>query len=164
MSSQASPGTPASVPRVSRSATNASGNQNTPRDSSLPHSRLYSRLVISIVILNLWLTTSQMSRLTLLSSLLTLTWFLTAHILEYTSVNSCRHSSPHLWWLTFGILCIMYIMVLEVGTVSATMLSPWLIVRHLGCPPGFYRLYPCAYSFRSWISLTSLKCQLTMGP
>jgi len=54
------------------------------------------------------------SRLTLLSSLLTLSWFLTAHILEYTSINTCRHSSPHLWWLTFGILCLMYLMVLEV--------------------------------------------------
>ncbi|KAF8161091.1 hypothetical protein B0H34DRAFT_788231 [Crassisporium funariophilum] len=53
-------------------------------------------------------------RLTLLSSLMTLSWFLTAHILEYTSVNTCRHSSPHLWWLVFGILCIMYFMVLEV--------------------------------------------------
>lgn len=61
----------------------------------LPHTQLYSRL-------------------TLLSSLMTLTWFLTAHILEYTSVHTCRHSSPHLWWLTFGILCIMYLMVLEV--------------------------------------------------
>ncbi|KAG6915789.1 hypothetical protein DXG01_009827 [Tephrocybe rancida] len=41
-------------------------------------------------------------------------WFLTAHILEYTSINTCRHSSPHIWWLTFGILCLMYLMVLEV--------------------------------------------------
>ncbi|KAF9012323.1 hypothetical protein BDQ17DRAFT_1537204 [Cyathus striatus] len=66
-----------------------------PEPNPLPHSHLYSRL-------------------TLLSSLLTLSWFLTAHILEYTSLNTCRHSSPHLWWLTFGILCIMYFMVLEV--------------------------------------------------
>ncbi|KAF9460686.1 hypothetical protein BDZ94DRAFT_1265294 [Collybia nuda] len=61
----------------------------------LPYTRLYSRL-------------------TLLSSLLTLSWFLTAHILEYTSINTCRRSSPHIWWLTFGILCLMYLMVLEV--------------------------------------------------
>ncbi|KAL0955910.1 hypothetical protein HGRIS_002101 [Hohenbuehelia grisea] len=54
------------------------------------------------------------TRLSLLSSLLTLSWFLTAHILAYTSVDTCRHSSPHLWWLIFGILCIMYLMVLEV--------------------------------------------------
>ena len=44
----------------------------------------------------------------------TLTWFLTAHILEYTSVNSCRLSAPLVWWLTFGILCTMYLLVLEV--------------------------------------------------
>jgi hypothetical protein len=52
--------------------------------------------------------------LTLLSSLLTLSWFLTAHILEYTSINTCRHTSPHLWWLVFAILCTMYLMILEV--------------------------------------------------
>ncbi|TFK75437.1 hypothetical protein BDN72DRAFT_757762 [Pluteus cervinus] len=54
------------------------------------------------------------SRLTVLSSLMTLSWFLTAHILEYTSVHTCRFAAPHLWWLIFGILCIMYLMVLEV--------------------------------------------------
>jgi len=52
-----------------------------------------------------------MDRLILLYSLLTLTWFITAHILEYTSVYTCRRSSPHLWWLTFGILSVMYIKV-----------------------------------------------------
>lgn len=54
------------------------------------------------------------ARLSLLSSMLTLTWFLTAHILEYTSIDSCRLSSPLVWWLTFGILCTMYFLVLEV--------------------------------------------------
>jgi hypothetical protein len=54
------------------------------------------------------------SRLALLSSLLTLTWFLTAHIFEYTSTKTCRLTSPHLWWLVFGILSIMYLVVLEV--------------------------------------------------
>ncbi|KAF7376155.1 hypothetical protein MSAN_00030400 [Mycena sanguinolenta] len=54
------------------------------------------------------------SRLSILSSLITLSWFLTAHILEYTSMHSCRFSSPHVWWLIFGILCIMYLVVLEV--------------------------------------------------
>ncbi|PFH51481.1 hypothetical protein AMATHDRAFT_80212 [Amanita thiersii Skay4041] len=54
------------------------------------------------------------SRLTLVCSLLTLSWFLTAHILEYTSIKTCRHTSPHLWWLMFGILCIMYLMISEI--------------------------------------------------
>ncbi|KAF7315741.1 RING-type domain-containing protein [Mycena indigotica] len=63
--------------------------------AALPHTVLYSRLSI-------------------LSSLFTLSWFLTAHILAYSSVHTCRNSSPHIWWLTFGILCIMYLVVLEV--------------------------------------------------
>ncbi|TCD71238.1 hypothetical protein EIP91_011716 [Steccherinum ochraceum] len=54
------------------------------------------------------------TRLSLLTSLISLSWFLTAHILEYTSTNTCRHTSPHLWWLTFGILCILYLMILEI--------------------------------------------------
>ncbi|KAJ2922722.1 hypothetical protein H1R20_g14362, partial [Candolleomyces eurysporus] len=70
------------------------------------------------------------SRLTLFSSLLTLSWFLTAHILQYTSLNTCRHTSPHLWWLTFGILCIMYVMVLEVLLLGfiVLVLAPILFV------------------------------------
>ena len=60
--------------------------------------------------------------LTLISSLTTLSWFLTAHILEYTSVSTCRHTSPHLWWLIFGILCIMYLMVLEVVLLGLIVL------------------------------------------
>ncbi len=47
-------------------------------------------------------------------SFLTLAWFLAAHVLAYTSVNTCRLSSPHLWWLTFAILCTLYLMVLEI--------------------------------------------------
>ncbi|KAH0827967.1 hypothetical protein J3R83DRAFT_3605 [Lanmaoa asiatica] len=54
------------------------------------------------------------ARLSLFLSMFTLTWFLTAHILEYTSVNTCRLSAPLVWWLTFGILCTMYLLVLEV--------------------------------------------------
>ncbi|CCM01466.1 uncharacterized protein FIBRA_03520 [Fibroporia radiculosa] len=54
------------------------------------------------------------ARLTLLGTFMSLAWFLTAHILEYTTVNDCRFTSPHLWWLTFGILCILYIMILEI--------------------------------------------------
>ncbi|KAH7888593.1 hypothetical protein F5I97DRAFT_722104 [Phlebopus sp. FC_14] len=54
------------------------------------------------------------ARLSLFSSMLTLTWFLTAHILEYTSVDTCRLSAPLVWWLTFSILCTMYFLVLEV--------------------------------------------------
>lgn len=62
------------------------------------------------------------TRLSVLCSLLTLSWFLTAHILEYTSINTCRHTSPHLWWLVFGILCIMYLMVFEVIVIGFIVL------------------------------------------
>lgn len=69
-------------------------------------------------------------RLSLLSSLMTLSWFLTANILAYTSINTCRTSSPHLWWLTFGILCIMYLMVLEVFLLGFVVfiMAPLLFV------------------------------------
>lgn len=62
------------------------------------------------------------TRLSVLCSLLTLSWFLTAHILEYTSINTCRHTAPHLWWLVFGILCIMYLMVFEVVVIGFIVL------------------------------------------
>ncbi|KAF9531633.1 hypothetical protein CPB83DRAFT_868000 [Crepidotus variabilis] len=62
------------------------------------------------------------SRLTLLSSLITLSWFLTAHVLAYTSIETCRHTSPHLWWLVFGIMCIMYLMILEVVVLGFVVL------------------------------------------
>lgn len=60
----------------------------------------------------------------------TLTWFLTAHILEYTSVNSCRLSAPFVWWLTFGILCTMYLLVLEVVLFGflVFMVLPFIMV------------------------------------
>ncbi|KAI8992989.1 hypothetical protein BD414DRAFT_482963 [Trametes punicea] len=55
-----------------------------------------------------------LARLSLFESFLSLAWFLTAHVLAYTSVNTCRLSAPHLWWLTFGILCILYVLILEI--------------------------------------------------
>ncbi|KAI0728158.1 hypothetical protein C8Q72DRAFT_836159 [Fomitopsis betulina] len=58
------------------------------------------------------------SRLSILGNFMSLAWFLTAHILEYTSVNDCRYTSPHLWWTTFGILCILYLMVLEIFLIG----------------------------------------------
>ncbi|KAI0675340.1 hypothetical protein C8Q78DRAFT_1067124 [Trametes maxima] len=54
------------------------------------------------------------ARVSVFTTFLTLAWFLTAHVLAYTSVNTCRLSSPHLWWLTFGIMCILYLMMLEI--------------------------------------------------
>lgn len=71
------------------------------------------------------------SSLSLLTSFISLAWFLTAHILEYTSVNDCRFSSPHLWWLTFGILCILYVTILEIFLLGLLVfiLGPVIYVR-----------------------------------
>ncbi|OCH95185.1 hypothetical protein OBBRIDRAFT_884250 [Obba rivulosa] len=53
-------------------------------------------------------------RLQILLTFASFGWFLTAHVLEYTSVNTCRLAAPHLWWLTFGILCLLYLILLEI--------------------------------------------------
>ena len=88
------------------------------RARDLPYTVLYSRCVSFLRSIIDPYSIRPRSSLTLLSSLLTLSWFLTAHILEYTSINTCRHSSPHIWWLTFGILCLMYLSILEVILLS----------------------------------------------
>ncbi|KAI0344844.1 hypothetical protein BDW22DRAFT_1327114 [Trametopsis cervina] len=82
-------------------------------ENSLPNTHLYRRF-------------------NLITKVLSLVWFLTAHVLEYSSVNTCRHSSPHLWWLTFGILCILYVMLLEIFLIG-------LLIFILG--PILYLLY-----------------------
>ncbi|KAI0823678.1 hypothetical protein BC628DRAFT_1324439 [Trametes gibbosa] len=66
------------------------------------------------------------------TTLISLVWFLVAHILAYTSVNTCRFTSPHIWWLTFGIICILYVMVLEIFLLG-------LLVFILG--PVLYLVY-----------------------
>ncbi|EMD37914.1 hypothetical protein CERSUDRAFT_114564 [Gelatoporia subvermispora B] len=53
-------------------------------------------------------------RLQVLLTFASFGWFLTAHILEYTSISTCRVAAPHLWWLTFGILCLLYLILLEI--------------------------------------------------
>jgi len=53
-----------------------------------------------------------------MGSTFTLVWFVLVQILLYSSANTCRRSSPHLWWLTFGVLGVMYVMILEVVVVA----------------------------------------------
>jgi hypothetical protein len=53
-----------------------------------------------------------------MGSTFTLVWFVLAQIFMYSSIKTCRHSSPHLWWLTFGLLSVMYVMILEVVIVA----------------------------------------------
>lgn len=86
----------------------------TPASARSPGSRTPGSFTSAPLTENQLPYTALYSRLSLLTSVLSLVWFLTAHILEYTSVNTCRHSAPHLWWLTFGILCILYLMILEI--------------------------------------------------
>lgn len=78
------------------------------RDSQppLPHARTFSRSVsFSFTHISACLT---YLRLSSFSSLMSVTWFVTAHILVYTSVDTCRLASPHLWWLVFSIVALMY--------------------------------------------------------
>ncbi|VDC07690.1 unnamed protein product [Peniophora sp. CBMAI 1063] len=58
------------------------------------------------------------ARLSALSTIFTFAWFILAHIFVYTSVDSCRLSSPHIWWLSFALLCVMYISVVEVLLIA----------------------------------------------
>jgi hypothetical protein len=62
------------------------------------------------------------SSLSTLSSILTLSWFVVAHVLEATSISTCRHTSPHIWWLVFGLLCIVYLMIFRVVIVAIFVL------------------------------------------
>lgn len=75
---------------------------------------------------------------------MSLVWFLTAHVLEYTSVNTCRHSSPHLWWLTFGILCTLYLMILEIFILGLLVfiLGPVLYVCGILTTGGYTYVLP----------------------
>lgn len=70
-------------------------------------------------------------RLSLMGSTFTLVWFVLVQILLYSSANTCRRSSPHLWWLTFGVLSVMYVMILEVVVVAILVfvVGPILFVR-----------------------------------
>ncbi|KAF8748504.1 Zinc finger, C3HC4 type (RING finger) [Rhizoctonia solani] len=47
-----------------------------------------------------------------------LVWFVTANILLYGSIASCRYTSPYIWWLTFALLCLGYLVVAEMLLVA----------------------------------------------
>ena len=52
--------------------------------------------------------------MTSIMSFLSVVWFIGSHILVYTSLDTCRITSPHLWWLAFGILSIGYLIIAEI--------------------------------------------------
>ncbi|KEP48316.1 zinc-RING finger protein [Rhizoctonia solani 123E] len=47
-----------------------------------------------------------------------LVWFVTANILIYGSLTTCRYTSPYIWWLTFSLLCLGYLVVAEMVLVA----------------------------------------------
>ncbi|KIM32508.1 hypothetical protein M408DRAFT_220000 [Serendipita vermifera MAFF 305830] len=55
--------------------------------------------------------------LTTMLSLLSIIWFIASHVLVYTSLNTCRRTSPHLWYLAFSIMSIAYVLIAEVLAV-----------------------------------------------
>lgn len=57
---------------------------------------------------------ASLCRISVLFTIYSLAWFLLAHVFAYTSTNTCRFASPHIWWLTFSILCLTYIAIAEV--------------------------------------------------
>lgn len=59
------------------------------------------------------------SRINTMTSFFSLAWFIVAHVFLYTSVETCRVKAPHLWWANFAIVCLMYVVVLEVLVVGA---------------------------------------------
>jgi hypothetical protein len=60
-----------------------------------------------------------------------LVWFVTANILLYGSMDTCRYTSPYIWWLTFGLLCLGYVVVAEMVLVALVVfvLGPLVYVR-----------------------------------
>ena len=93
---------------------------------------------------------------------MTLTWFLTTHILEYSSINTCRPTSPHLWWLVFGILCTMYLMLLEVVILGfvVLVLAPILFVSSRVFEI-YYAMLICASDILEYPSILRWSTSLT---
>ncbi|KAF8606139.1 hypothetical protein BDV93DRAFT_520998 [Ceratobasidium sp. AG-I] len=58
------------------------------------------------------------SRCSTFQALYGLIWFIAAQILLYGSFNTCRWTSPYVWWLGFGLLCLGYIVVAEMLAVA----------------------------------------------
>ncbi|KAA1474309.1 hypothetical protein DENSPDRAFT_840893 [Dentipellis sp. KUC8613] len=61
------------------------------------------------------------SRVIVARSIFTVVWFVLAHVFEYTSTETCRFSAPHIWWLTFALLCILYVGIVEVIVLAVVV-------------------------------------------
>jgi hypothetical protein len=87
-------------------------------------------------------------RLSLMGSTFTLVWFVLVQILLYGSAYTCQRASPHLWWLTFGVLSVMYYMILKVVVVAILVfvVGPILFVRY-NCSLSFGLLKLTSHSY-----------------
>ncbi|KAH7108079.1 hypothetical protein BKA62DRAFT_6365 [Auriculariales sp. MPI-PUGE-AT-0066] len=54
-------------------------------------------------------------------SFFSIVWFIVAHVLLYTTLDTCNKRAPHLWWACFAIVCIGYIVILEVFLVGTAV-------------------------------------------
>ena len=115
-------------PPSARNNTSTSGQgQSHANANQVPYPRTYARSVYAFLIFffhskpahpTLHSFSDVNDRLSLMGSTFTLIWFVLAQIFLYSSIKTCRQSSPHLWWLTFGLLSVMYLMILEVVIVA----------------------------------------------
>lgn len=74
------------------------------------------------------------------TSLLVISHFCTTNILIFASTKTCRLSSPHLWWSTFAMLCLTYIIILEVLIIGFTIfvIMPIIFVCHCLAPSSLW--------------------------
>lgn len=68
-----------------------------------------------------------LSRASTLMSLINVAWFLTANILLFSSLDTCRFAAPHLWWLIFSLLCLLYLIILEIVLIGIIFFLIWPI-------------------------------------
>lgn len=100
-SSLVNPQTPAGTPSTANATATDASAPNTPPPLTT-QDKIYSRSVSLITVLSL-------------------THFGVTNILLYSSTNSCRLTSPHLWWSTFAMLCLTYLIILEIFTIGFTL-------------------------------------------
>ncbi|KAG8901750.1 hypothetical protein FRB99_005119 [Tulasnella sp. 403] len=69
-------------------------------------------------------------RMDTILTILGIVHFVGNNIFLYTSVYSCRVVSPHVWWLAFGIVCLGYVIVVELLLIAFVVfvLGPFLLL------------------------------------
>lgn len=64
---------------------------------------------------------SMRKRLSVMSNMCTIVWFSVTNPILFSSIATCRVTSPHLWWLTFSLLAVIYLMILPFFFISMTV-------------------------------------------